>query len=128
MAIRGVLPTCLTSSSIAQFFRGQPRESATEGGPPPFRSERRHSKAICILRVISNEMNGNRLNDRSRKFQHQGDRLCAGSKHLVGNPKLINARQQFAIDFNKASGSMFAELLAPAEPVDVEAAGLGRVP
>ena len=65
-----MLPSCLTSSSTAEFFRGQPWESATKGGAPPFRPERRHSKAVRVLRIISNQMNGNRLNGRSGKSQH----------------------------------------------------------
>ena len=55
-------------------------------------------------------MDENRLNHRSGKFQHQRYGLRAGGKHLIGNAKLVNARQQFAVDFNKASGSMFAQL------------------
>src|SRR5215216_3391804 len=96
-------------TGFAQLFRGQPRESAAKGGASPFRSKRRHSKAVSILRIISDEMNGNRLNDRSGKFQHQRNTLRACDQHLIGNAKLVNARQQFAVDFNKASGSMFAE-------------------
>ena len=55
-------------------------------------------------------MDEDRFNDRARKFQHQRNGLRTGSEHLVGDSKLINARQQFAVDFNKASGSMFAQL------------------
>src|SRR5215471_2842159 len=105
-----MLPAYRTPSRLAQFFRGQTRESATEGGPSPFRPERRHSKAVCILRIISNEMNGNRLDDRSGEFQHQCNGLRTNGEHLVRNTKLIHARQQFVVNFNKASGSMFPQL------------------
>src|SRR6266481_7538554 len=105
-----MLPACRTPSRLAQFFRGQTRESATQSGLSAFRAQRGYSKAICILRIISNEMNGNRLDDRSGKFQHQRDGLGTSGKHLVRNAELVHARQQFVVDFNKASGSMFTEL------------------